>query len=111
MDYDHSKAYGGKADASVVSSVGGTHGSHTQATGAGTAMVEGAYLEDASFDAINPVTNASCHPQGIQMSAMRCTESISLPSSHGTWCNSIITSAVVFLMLKRKLNLSIPREL
>jgi C-terminal processing protease CtpA/Prc len=52
MDYDYSKAYGGGgADSSVVSSVGGTLGSQTQATGAGAGMVEGSYSEDASFDA------------------------------------------------------------
>jgi C-terminal processing protease CtpA/Prc len=46
MDYDYSKAYGGGVDSSVVSSVGGTLGSQTQATAAGAGTVEGSYSED-----------------------------------------------------------------
>jgi C-terminal processing protease CtpA/Prc len=50
-----------------VSSVGGTLGSQTQATGAGTAMVEGAYSEDASFDAHYQDPNATVKEVALEV--------------------------------------------
>jgi C-terminal processing protease CtpA/Prc len=59
VDYDYSKAYGGGGDTSVVSSVGGTLGSQTQAGPGGAGVVDASFSDDASFDAHYQDPNAS----------------------------------------------------
>ena len=64
MDYDYSKAYGGGGDTSVVSSVGGTLGSQTQAAGPG--VVDGSFSDDA-FDAHYQDPNATVKEVALEV--------------------------------------------
>lgn len=68
VDYDYSKAYGGGGDTSVVSSVGGTLGSQTQATTGGPgAGAVGSFSDDASFDAHYQDPNASVKEVALEV--------------------------------------------
>jgi hypothetical protein len=66
VDYDYSKAYGGGGDTSVVSSVGGTLGSQTQATAPGAGVVDGSFSDDA-FDTHYQDPNANVREVALEV--------------------------------------------